>query len=554
MRTFAKKPQATQQTASAKSTIPNRAHFGQSRDISSILHLQRTIGNQSVQRLLQANLEGTKVSSGTTTTACFAHDFSRIPLHAKAHTEIRPKLTISTPGDLYEQEADHVADQLMRMSESQHIWPLGERRTMSHTKQPSREHEDLQTTRLLQAHDMRQFAAPPIVHEVLATPGQVLEPATKSDVESRFGHDFSAVRLYIHPLAAESAEVINARAYTVGSNIVFGSQQYAPGTNEGKKLLFHELTHVIQQNRNIDRPNNYLSRLTQEDKTENLKSKKYAGTRRLEKAFDNDPPLGIGESEEAVRLVQEGLIAEGFDMPASTRPTGELDGVFGAETFTVVKKFQAKYGLRVDGIVGRETMGKLDELELYRKPQPPPRWSPAIDRIDIIDSPSGAVGCFGPIMGDSNLNNPGPFNNRSTDVKYPYYGEVTNVHQVHFHLDRGESSRLIPERFIDATYSHAWIQRPWNGPDGPQPFEICRPSLNKLAVADGPGKKWLDDLSYPFKLNAHFYLMVSDMLGHRVAQVEYNVEIEKTNKNNIPNEVNRIYPTKKRDLIRNRDL
>ena len=66
-------------------------------------------------------------------------------------------------------------------------------------------------------------------------------------MESRFGHDFSQVRVHTDTRAAESARAVNARAYTVGRNVVFGSGQYAPGSGEGQRLLAHELTHVVQQ-------------------------------------------------------------------------------------------------------------------------------------------------------------------------------------------------------------------------------------------------------------------------------------------------------------------
>jgi hypothetical protein len=88
---------------------------------------------------------------------------------------------------------------------------------------------------------------PPIVHEVLRSPGQPLDPATRAFFEPRFSHDFSQVRLHTDTKAAESARAVNALAYTVGQDVVFGTGQYAPQTGEGKKLLAHELTHVMQQ-------------------------------------------------------------------------------------------------------------------------------------------------------------------------------------------------------------------------------------------------------------------------------------------------------------------
>jgi len=89
--------------------------------------------------------------------------------------------------------------------------------------------------------------APPIVHQVLSSPGRLLDGATRSFMEPRFGHDFSGVRIHTDARAAESARSVNALAYTVGNDIVFGAGQYAPANPEGQKLLAHELTHVVQQ-------------------------------------------------------------------------------------------------------------------------------------------------------------------------------------------------------------------------------------------------------------------------------------------------------------------
>jgi hypothetical protein len=95
---------------------------------------------------------------------------------------------------------------------------------------------------------------PPIVHEVLRSPGQPLDAATRAFFEPRFGHDFSNVRVHTDAKAAESARAVNALAYTVGSEVVFGTGLYAPYATEGKELLAHELTHVIRQHNSIQSP------------------------------------------------------------------------------------------------------------------------------------------------------------------------------------------------------------------------------------------------------------------------------------------------------------
>lgn len=97
-----------------------------------------------------------------------------------------------------------------------------------------------------------QFARPSAtaIHEVLHSHGQPLDSATRVFMESRFGHDFSQVRVHTDARAAESAQGVGALAYTVGRDMVFGSGQYAPRTITGSRLLAHELTHTLQQDCN----------------------------------------------------------------------------------------------------------------------------------------------------------------------------------------------------------------------------------------------------------------------------------------------------------------
>jgi len=89
--------------------------------------------------------------------------------------------------------------------------------------------------------------APPVVHEALRSPGQPLDRDTRSFMEPHFGNDFSAVRVHTDGKAAQSAQAVNAAAYTVGNDVVFGAERFAPHTTPGRRLLAHELTHVVQQ-------------------------------------------------------------------------------------------------------------------------------------------------------------------------------------------------------------------------------------------------------------------------------------------------------------------
>jgi len=94
---------------------------------------------------------------------------------------------------------------------------------------------------------------PPIVHDVLRSPGQPLEATDRTVMERSFGHDFSRVRVHTDVRAAESAQGVHARAYTVGDHVVFGTGHYRTTTLEGQALLAHELTHVVEATPGIHR-------------------------------------------------------------------------------------------------------------------------------------------------------------------------------------------------------------------------------------------------------------------------------------------------------------
>ncbi len=86
------------------------------------------------------------------------------------------------------------------------------------------------------------------VHDVVGSGGgQPLDRDTRAEMETTLGHDFGDVRIHTGGKASESAKSVQAQAYTVGNDIVFGGDHYAPGTSTGKRMLAHELTHVVQQ-------------------------------------------------------------------------------------------------------------------------------------------------------------------------------------------------------------------------------------------------------------------------------------------------------------------
>src|SRR5215475_1482299 len=113
MRACAQKPEATQENKSATSAMLRRAGSAPGGVVNSILHLQRTIGNRAVQRRLRGQTANVKRESLPTTTTRVGDDFGPKPTDARALAGRRAKLTVNTPGDAYEQEADRIADQVM---------------------------------------------------------------------------------------------------------------------------------------------------------------------------------------------------------------------------------------------------------------------------------------------------------------------------------------------------------------------------------------------------------------------------------------------------------
>ena len=185
---------------------------------------------------------------------------SQSPVSSQVATNrLQTKLAINQPGDVYEQEADRVADAVMQMPEpARPQAPIGQTASRlslqrkcacggSNTECANCREEREGTLQRAAAQPGAPEEAPPIVHEVLRSPGQPLDAATLDFMEARFGRDFGHVRVHAGSRAAESARSVGALAYSVGENIVFNGAGYSPGTESGRRLLAHELTHVLHQ-------------------------------------------------------------------------------------------------------------------------------------------------------------------------------------------------------------------------------------------------------------------------------------------------------------------
>lgn len=178
-----------------------------------ILFLQRTVGNQAVARLIESGA-------------------------------LQAKLRIGAPGDVYEQEADRVAEQVMRMTE-----PAVQLKPGCHFAKGSscKENEKILQAKEVSGDITQNSRTVESQINRLRGGGQPLHESVIAFFEPRFGHDFSGVRVHKDTKAAEAARAVNARAFTMGREVVFGEGQYAPETSEGRRLITHELTHSVQQ-------------------------------------------------------------------------------------------------------------------------------------------------------------------------------------------------------------------------------------------------------------------------------------------------------------------
>ena len=285
---------------------------------------------------------------------------------------VQPKLTINQPNDPYEQEADAMADKVMRMEQPGiQLKPLSItsiQRKCEHCEEEEKkmQRKEMNGEEATGNNNLESYVAS------LSSGGQPLPNEVRNFYEPRFGYDFSNVKVHTDSIASKSAQSINALAYTSGNNIVFNNGQYSPGTDSGKRLLGHELAHVVQQssvsshkNKLSENPgNNHISPATKSitgkgtiQRKTDLTATRFSGNKILEQAYDGIAIISKTTNRNGghVRLIQEALLALGY-----TLPLFGADGIFGNETETKVNAFQVDNGGKGDGIVGKETMHLLD--------------------------------------------------------------------------------------------------------------------------------------------------------------------------------------------------
>ncbi len=164
---------------------------------------------------------------------------------SNTNARIQSKLTVSTPGDRYEREADRVADQVMRLPEPKSQSTAYEGMRSEHDEnQNSGETQDSQS---YQTRKTNTGIEPSIERNILRSPGRPLDDTARHFFEPRFHLDLGHLRVHTDEKSAEQAQALGARAFTLGNNIFFAPGEYSPNTDAGRRVLAHELTHTIQQ-------------------------------------------------------------------------------------------------------------------------------------------------------------------------------------------------------------------------------------------------------------------------------------------------------------------
>jgi hypothetical protein len=199
--------------------------------------------NNSGQRNKLAEKKEAVTEPAVFNTASPSFRFGNIPLY-QPPVYVQTKLAINTPGDEYEQEADAMADKVMRMADKDVLQTrLSSSAKIQRKCATCEEEEKIHRKEI--SNSVPAIGA--AVHQTLQSSGQALEKATRSAMEPRFGFDFGKVKIHDDSTAHQSAKDINALAYTHGNHIAFAAGKYQPDTASGRRLIAHELTHVVQQ-------------------------------------------------------------------------------------------------------------------------------------------------------------------------------------------------------------------------------------------------------------------------------------------------------------------
>lgn len=296
---------------------------------------------------------------------------SQIPTGRK----FQPKLKIGQPGDKFENQADAVADRVMRIGqneslrmqpedeEEESIQMMPEEHLTFQMKckeceggemlHPKSENGDSFLNRNISDKLQSSFAA-----------GSTLTSDTNQYMSSVFGTDFSGIRVHTDAEAVQMNQQLGARAFTHGENIYFNSGEYNPESSDGKRLLAHELVHTIQQSNTLNNNvNDTIFRDTDEETSaeiRTLSNPRFAGNRTLERILSGQiPRLSSSHNGRrgAVSIIQQALVDLGFELPMHL-----VDGQYGAETEEALSQFRNLYGPSPGNQLDGDTLAILDNV------------------------------------------------------------------------------------------------------------------------------------------------------------------------------------------------
>jgi peptidoglycan hydrolase-like protein with peptidoglycan-binding domain len=302
---------------------------------------------------------------------------------------VQPKLTVNDPGDKYEHEADAMAEKVMMAPAIQRKCSECEQEEKLQRKEGEQEEEIVQLKpvenfaiqrkcseceeeeKTIQRKENANTHSGDLssVETVLSTTGTRLDKRTREFMENRFGYDFGHVQVHNDSEAHQSSAAINAKAYTHQNHIVFGSGQYEPNTDSGKRLLAHELTHVVQQSA----ANNSVALMRKCDPA--LFAGKTAPTflpkeKTIVDVFKGSRTLKKKQNEPvAIGIIQQALVDLKIDLGKSGPAKNGVDRDYGDSTAKGVEDFQTKNSLPVNGPeIDTNTLKCLDQERISGQP------------------------------------------------------------------------------------------------------------------------------------------------------------------------------------------
>ena len=283
---------------------------------------------------------------------------------------VQAKLSVNRPGDVHEQEADAMSEKVMRMTPGNFQSSFFASSTPPVQRKCAECEEEEKKLQRKEKNESAVSSSPEVDSYVngIQAKGDSMSPQLRSFFEPRFGYDFSGVKMHTDTVAAKSAQSINALAYTSGNHIVFNNGQFSPQSEPGKKLLAHELTHVVQQSssasgsvmRKCD-PALFAGRtgplFFPKEKTI---VEIFQGSRTLKK--NQSEPVAIG-------VIQQALADLSIDIGKNGPAKNGVDRDYGKDMAKGVEDFQTKNSLPPKGDeVDADTIKCLDQERMNSIP------------------------------------------------------------------------------------------------------------------------------------------------------------------------------------------